>query len=92
MNNKEFIAQLARQTDSTQKQTALIVDTLTGIIAQNLKEGNDIQLGNIGTFTTKTKEQRIIINPKTKDRLLIPPKITAEYKPSRSIKDKYKPQ
>ena len=92
MNNKDFIAQLSLRLGKTQKETAAITDALTQIIAANIKDGAEVQLGTLGTIEPKAKEQRIIINPKTKDRMLVPPKIVAEFRPTRSLKDKCQEQ
>lgn len=90
MNNKEFIAELAQRLASTQKQTTALTNALARIISDNLREGNDVALGNLGNLCTKAKEQRIIVNPKTRNRMLVPPKIVAEFHPSRSLKEKCK--
>lgn len=90
MNNKEFIAELARRMNITQKEAAALTESFAGIISRNMGEGNDVQLGTLGSLEIKAKEQRIIVNPKTRARMLVPPKMVAEFKPSRSLKDKYK--
>lgn len=88
MNNKEFIASLAQATGRTQKETASLTDTLADIIAESIKEGAEVKLGSLGSIEPKAKEQRIIVNPKTKVEMLVPPKIVAEFKPSKTLKDK----
>ncbi|EXY65380.1 HU family DNA-binding protein, partial [Bacteroides fragilis] len=43
-----------------------------------------------GTFEVKKKAERIVINPVTKLRLLVPPKLVLAFKPSPILKDKFK--
>lgn len=90
MNNKEFTAELARRMEITQKDAANMMDTFADIINREMGKGNDVQLGTLGTFEVKVKEQRIIVNPKTKRRMLVPPKMSAEFRPSRNLKEKCK--
>lgn len=86
MNNKEFIAEMAQSMGTTQKQISAMTQVLSEIICSEMGNGNDVQLGTLGSLEVKTKEQRIIINPKTKNRMLVPPKLVAEFKPSRQLK------
>ena len=88
MNNKEFITQLAKQTGSTQKAAAQLVDDLSNLMAGHLRNDQSIDLGTLGIIEPKTKEQRIINNPKTKGQMLVPPKITADFRPSKALKAK----
>ena len=43
-----------------------------------------------GTFEVKKKLERISINPATQQRMLIPPKLVLTYKPSVTLKEKFK--
>ena len=90
MNNKEFITELARRTDSTAKDTQQTVERPTEVMADILDEGDVITIQGFGNFETKKKMERIIVNPATKQRQLIPPKITVSFKPSAVLKDKIK--
>ena len=90
MNNKEFITELARRTDSTAKDTQQTIERLTEVMADLLDEGDVITIQGFGNFETKNKMERIIVNPATKQRQLIPPKITVSFKPSAVLKDKIK--
>lgn len=57
-------------------------------MTQELQEGNSIALQGFGTFEVKKKAERITINPSTKQRMLIPPKLVLSYKPSNVLKEK----
>ena len=43
-----------------------------------------------GSFEVKKKAERISINPSTKQRMLVPPKLVLTYRPSNTLKDKFK--
>lgn len=89
MNNKEFIAELARKLGYTNKDTTLLVSSVIGSMAQELQEGNSVAILGFGTFEVKKKLERILVNPATQQRMLIPPKLVLAYKPSALLKDKF---
>ena len=88
MNNKEFIAELAKRTENSLKDTTTLMSDLTKELADQLDENPMITITGFGTFEVKKKLERVVVNPGTKQRMLIPPKITLSFKPSTSLKDK----
>lgn len=90
MNNKEFTSELAERLGYTIKDTSELISSLMSDITQELEEGNVIAVQGFGTFEVKKKAERISINPVTKQRMLIPPKLVLSYRPSNSLKDKFK--
>lgn len=90
MNNKQFIAELARRmgytVQDTQKHTQLLIDAM----ADAFQEGDTVAILNFGSLEVKKKMERIIINPGTGQRMLVPPKLTLNFKISPTWKDKLK--
>lgn len=86
MNNKEFIAELAKRTgfssDKTQKMVQTVVDTMGTVF----EEGESVSVSNFGNFEVKKRLERTIINPQTKQRMLVPPKLVLNFKPFASVK------
>ena len=78
MNNKEFTSELAERLGYTIKDTS------------ELEEGNVIAIQGFGSFEVKKKAERISINPASKQRMLVPPKLVLSYRPSNTLKDKFK--
>lgn len=90
MNNKEFTAELAGKLGYTLKDTAEWMAALTSEMTARWQEGNAIAVQGFGTFEVKKKMERITVNPATKLRMLIPPKLVLSYKPSSVLKEKFK--
>lgn len=90
MNNKEFTYELSRRLGYTVKDTSELVASLLSDMARQLEDGNTISVQGFGTFEVKKKVERIFVNPTTKQRMLIPPKLVLAYKPSILLKDKFK--
>ena len=49
-----------------------------------------IAVQGFGSFEEKKKAERISINPASKQRMLVPPKLVLSYRPSNTLKDKFK--
>lgn len=90
MKNKEFITELSGKLNTTEEETARYIESLALVISEELTEGNTISIAGFGTFSVKKKEERIIVNPTTQQRMLVPPKLAVNFKPSTRLKEKYK--
>ena len=90
MNNKQFIAELANRmcysVQDTQKMMYQVIDAM----GDSFIEGNAVTVQNFGSFEVKKKLERIMTNPVTGQRMLVPPKLTLGFKISPTWKDKIK--
>ena len=72
------------------KDTSELVASLLADMTRQLEEGNIISIQGFGTFEVKKKAERISVNPTTKQRMLVPPKLVLTYKPSTLLMKKFK--
>jgi len=90
MNNKEFIAELAERTGYTPKDTQKLVNNIIAAMGDAFQEDNSVLVQNFGTFEAKKKLERVIVNPASGQRMLVPPKLVLTFKPNQTWKDKLK--
>ena len=90
MNNKEFISTLAARTGYDQKNTQKLVNNVITAMSDAFVEDNSVIVPNFGVFETKKKMERVIVNPSTGQRMLVPPKLVLSFKPNQTWKDKLK--
>ena len=90
MNNKDFTSELSRRLGYTIKDTSELMSSLLSNMTQELQEGNVVTIQGFGTFEVKKKAERITVNPTTKQRMLVPPKLVLAYRPSGQLKEKFK--
>lgn len=88
MNNKEFIAELARRTKSNTKETQQRMNFLIKEITEHLCNEDLISISNFGTFETKKRLERVLVSPTTGQRMLVPPKMVVGFKQSNVLKSK----
>lgn len=86
MNNKEFVGELSRNLGYTNKDATRLVASLIDIMTQELQEGNTISVDGFGRFEVRKRLERIINNPMTKQRLLVPPKLVLIFTPGSLLK------
>ncbi|PXV62641.1 DNA-binding protein HU-beta [Dysgonomonas alginatilytica] len=90
MTNKELIAELSKRLEWTQAQTSKILEDAVSVVNTNLANSNSINIQGFGLFETKRRQERMSVNPVSKQRFLVPPKITTAFRPGQVVKDKLK--
>lgn len=90
MNNKQFISELAQRMGYTASDTQKMMYQLVDTMGDVFQEGNVVTVQNFGTFEVKKRLERIIVNPTTGQRMLVPPKLTLNFKISPTWKEQLK--
>lgn len=90
MNNKQYIAELARQSGYSQEDTQRLVHQVIDAMIEQFDEGENVQIPDFGSFEVKKRMERVVINPQTKKRQLVPPKLVLSFKPLGAAKEKLK--
>jgi DNA-binding protein HU-beta/integration host factor subunit alpha len=90
MNNKEFVAELSRRTGYKNSQAQKLLQNLMNAMGESFLEADSVQIPNFGTFEVKKKLERVIVNPTTGQRMLVPPKLVLNFKPNTTLKEKVK--
>lgn len=88
MNNKEYIFELSQRCGYTQDNTQKYVRCIIEKMASKFDNGENVFIPNFGTFELKNRMERIVVNPSTGQRMMVPPKIVLNLKPVASIKEK----
>ncbi|MBP3669422.1 MAG: HU family DNA-binding protein [Bacteroides sp.] len=90
LNNKEFISELSKRMGYSNKDATQFVSSVLNVMSQELQDGKSVVIQGFGSFDVKKKLERISVNPVTRQRMLIPPKLVLSYKPSITLKEKFK--
>ena len=86
MNNKEFIAEIASRTGHTQDASQKMVKAVIDQMAKSFETGGTVPVSGFGTFEVKKRLERVMVNPSTGLRMLVPPKLVLNFKPAATIK------
>lgn len=90
MNKVELIAAVAEKTGITKKEAENIITAFTDIVTEALAKGEKVSLVGFGTFETKTRASREGINPRTKEKIMIPASKTPGFKAGKVLKESVK--
>ena len=90
MNNKDFITELSRRSGYSQEDTQRMVRCVIESVASAFDDGESVSVSGFGSFELKKRMERIVVNPSTGQKMLVPPKIVLTFKPSLSVKNQMK--
>ena len=88
VTKKELVDRIADQTDTKRVVVKRIVQGFLNEIISELGRGNRLEFRDFGVFETKERAARIAQNPKTLQRVEVPPKRTVKFKVGRLMKIK----
>ena len=88
MNNKEFIQALSKRTEMKTTECQNVVKSAFSSLTAMLVDGETVSMAGLGSFDVKKRLERVIQNPGTGQRMLVPPKLVINFKPVGSAKTK----
>lgn len=88
MNNKEFITEMADKLSVSNAQCQKMISEFTDSLISALEMNNEIVIAGLGSFEIKKKKERVMVNPSSGKKMLVPPKLTINFKMSSTFKNK----
>lgn len=88
MTKKEIVKQISDDTGLTQLKTKEVVQKTFDAIVETLLSEGRIELRNFGVFEVKRRKPRKARNPRTGDRVDVPPKSVVTFKPGKEMEEK----
>ncbi|MBO4804480.1 MAG: HU family DNA-binding protein [Paludibacteraceae bacterium] len=85
MTKAELIDAIASQSGLTKADSQKALDATVKAISDLLKAGGNLQLVGFGTFSVEERAAREGRNPATGEKMQIPAKKVAKWKPSKSL-------
>lgn len=75
MTHENFIAEVAKRLEWPEEKTTGIIEVILEVISAELKMNNPVVIDDFGTLKTDVQSEYILVNPKTKERHLMPPAV-----------------
>ena len=88
ITKKELVDRIADQTRQKRVVVKKVVQLFLDEVIEELGRGNRLEFRDFGVFETKKRAARIAQNPKTLQRVHVPPKRTVKFKVGRMMKQK----
>src|SRR6516162_7331265 len=88
VTKKEIVKQISDKIGLTQLKTKEIVQLTFDAIVETLLEDKRIELRNFGVFEVKQRKARKARNPRTGQRVDVPPKNVVTFKPGKIMEER----
>lgn len=86
MDNKTLIEKIAADTGMRRDEVQEVLNTFYSITAECCVAMDTIIIPGFGQFEPKKRKERLTVHPATGRRLLVPPKLVVNFKPSGVMK------
>jgi nucleoid DNA-binding protein len=80
MNKNELIKEISALTGAPLRSTSEMLDTLLGVIADQLYQGGEVCIANFGRFSTRTVPAHDARNPQDSSVVHVPEKTVVRFK------------
>ena len=87
MNKTELVAAIAEKAELSKKDAEKALKAFTETVAEQLKNGDKIQLVGFGTFEVAEREAREGRNPRTGETMTIAASKSPKFKAGKALKD-----
>ncbi len=87
MNRSDLINELKNQTAITRKDAEKFVETFFESISQTLANNERVEIRGFGSFTVKKYKPYVGRNPKTGNKIGVPPKKLPFFKVGKELKE-----
>ncbi|MDR1544651.1 MAG: HU family DNA-binding protein [Prevotellaceae bacterium] len=87
MTNKELIAELSKRMSVSQKNVGTLLQAYVETLTENIVEERQTPFLSVGCFVQHAKNERMAVNPATKENCIVPAKKTVSFKSSSTLKN-----
>lgn len=89
MDHKTFMNRVSRASGMEKEEAEFALANMIKVMETLFDEGDSVSIPSFGVFETKKRNERIMSHPSdSSKRLLVPPKIVVNFKPSAILKGK----
>ncbi|HHL35429.1 MAG TPA: HU family DNA-binding protein [Desulfobulbaceae bacterium] len=90
MTKKELIAHMSMEANLTKTDAGRLLQGFMETITERLARGEKINLIGFGTFSVADRAARKCCNPQTGERMVIPARTVAKFKPGKKLTEAVK--
>lgn len=86
MTKKDLIEIVAKKANLTNKAARDAVQTMLNTVRDSLKRGEKVVLTGFGTFSIRSRQQRVGRNPKTGEKITLAARKAPGFTPGKTLK------
>ncbi|MBX3387025.1 MAG: integration host factor subunit beta [Phycisphaeraceae bacterium] len=88
ITKKELVDRIAAKSGCKRTDVKQVIQTFLDELIDELGNGNRLEFRDFGVFECKERASRVAQNPKTLERVTVPPKRTVKFKAGRLMKER----
>jgi len=86
MTKADLVEEVSQALETRRKDAEVIVDTIFSSVVKAIQADDKVEIRGFGSFRTRQRRGRIGRNPKTGEKVEVPPKRIPFFKPSKEMK------
>lgn len=90
MNKEELAESIAQKTGIKKAMAVKFVESFITSLEETILAGRRVTISGFGTFEAIKHRERKVMNPATKEPMVIPAQITARFRASKKLKETIK--
>lgn len=87
MTKADLINAIAEKSELSKKDSEKALNAAVASITEALTNGDKVQIVGFGTFEVRDKKEKKAINPRTKEKVLVPARKSPAFKAGKALKD-----
>ncbi|MCI7233249.1 MAG: HU family DNA-binding protein [Oscillospiraceae bacterium] len=87
MTKADLITKIAEKSELSKKDSEKALNAVIAAVTDALVEGDKVQLTGFGTFEVRDKKEKEAINPRTKEKIIVPARKSPAFKAGKALKD-----
>lgn len=88
MDNKKLVETVAANLGRSSNDVNKLLEAFAGVLRARCSELDSVVVPGFGTFEPRKRNERVMVQPSTGRRMLVPPKVTLGFKVSNVLKTK----
>ncbi|MBD5172481.1 MAG: HU family DNA-binding protein [Bacteroidales bacterium] len=87
-DHKDIIDELCKRLNRPAEDIEFLIDEFAYLVSESVKSDTAVSVPSFGNFEPRKRLERVVVHPSTGKRLLIPPRLTLNFRPSALLKQK----
>ena len=87
MTKADLITKIAEKSELSKKDSEKALNAVIASVTEALTAGEKVQLTGFGTFEVRDKKEKEAINPRTKEKIVVPARKSPAFKAGKALKD-----
>ena len=87
MTKADIVKALAEQVGLTRREAAQALSVVLDGVVEAIRAGEKVELRGFGSFRTRKRQARQGRNPRTGERVHVPPKVVPYFKPGKDLRE-----